>query len=277
MRDVILTLWSYPLSYSWRSCCGYLRCLVTLRAVCRYYQRGQFDQFDTTSITIVGDFLSASAVKTFKQQKLVPDEAEGKTTEDENSNRVIFWVIIKVALARKLTLLIDFVDAIRIELSNLTTLVKSQSPTTRRFVVKEKVTPKKMGALWVDIIAMVGLDSAKHLLNIKISCKIMLKAYEGPHVYKTMSLYHIGLVDWIPNQPTALRQRCKEKGNLQLLFRDALLDYISENDGKGGKGNKLQRMKLVAEQGLGCEISIWDDFVYFFRCWCPTRGNATPY
>ncbi|KAK7405851.1 hypothetical protein VNO78_07461 [Psophocarpus tetragonolobus] len=94
----------------------------------------------------------------------------------------------------------------------------------------------------------VASDSAEHLMNIILCYKTLLKVSENLHVYKIVSLYRFALIDWVLLQQTAvLRQRCMESGNLEVLFRDAFLEYIS---GQYKRGYGLRRMKVIVKQGL---------------------------
>jgi len=84
--------------------------------------------------------------------------------------------------------------------------------------------------LLVDIVGKVALGSMVDLCKIKLSCKEFLSASEDRFVYQHASLDKFALIPlpwFIAEKETSFLRRCRESGNLEILYREGMEQYFS--------------------------------------------------
>nr|KYP70328.1 Putative F-box protein At1g67623 family [Cajanus cajan] len=95
----------------------------------------------------------------------------------------------------------------------------------------------------VEVVARVASDSVDDLRSIKKCCKDFLDASEDKHVWQQVSLDKFSLVQWLPNHKAlSFLQRCKESGNTEILYREALREFFSYPNGN------ISALKMVAKE-----------------------------
>jgi hypothetical protein len=90
-----------------------------------------------------------------------------------------------------------------------------------------KAIPKD---LVVEIVGKVASHSMADLCKVKLSCKEFLSASEDGYVYQRASIDKFALVPlmWFKGEKeTSFLKRCKESGNLEILYREGMEQYMS--------------------------------------------------
>ncbi|GAU11159.1 hypothetical protein TSUD_197830 [Trifolium subterraneum] len=90
-----------------------------------------------------------------------------------------------------------------------------------------KALPKD---LLVEIVAKVASRSMTDLCKVKLSCKEFLDASEDGHVYQHALMDNFALVplSWFREEKeTSFLRRCRESGNLEILYREGMVQYFS--------------------------------------------------
>jgi hypothetical protein len=92
-----------------------------------------------------------------------------------------------------------------------------------------KALPKD---LLVEIVGKVASHSMADLCKVKLSCKEFLSASEDGYVYQRASMDNFALVPlpWFKGEKeTSFLKRCKESGNLEILYREGMVQYFGNN------------------------------------------------
>ncbi|GAU20444.1 hypothetical protein TSUD_130020 [Trifolium subterraneum] len=102
--------------------------------------------------------------------------------------------------------------------------------------------------LLVEIVGKVASRSMADLCKVKLSCKEFLNASEDGYVYKHASIENFALVplSWFKDEKeTSFLRRCKESGNLEILYREGMVQYFSTLMGSLG----FENLKKAALEG----------------------------
>ncbi|KAL2346555.1 hypothetical protein Fmac_000555 [Flemingia macrophylla] len=95
----------------------------------------------------------------------------------------------------------------------------------------------------VEVVARVASDSVDDLCSIKKCCKDFLGASEDKRVWQHVSLDKFPLLPWFPNHKTfSFFQRCRESGNIEILYREALREFFNYPNGN------ISGLKMVAQE-----------------------------
>ncbi|KAI4305133.1 hypothetical protein L6164_028519 [Bauhinia variegata] len=100
--------------------------------------------------------------------------------------------------------------------------------------------------LQVHLFSMVAFDSIVDLFNLKICCKDFLDLAEEKCIYQLVSLDTLPLFPWHPDlkdKQSSFLQLCRESGNLEILFRDWLLEFNKN------RNSCLQILREISEKG----------------------------
>ncbi|WJX31695.1 hypothetical protein P8452_20100 [Trifolium repens] len=84
--------------------------------------------------------------------------------------------------------------------------------------------------LLVEIVVKVASRSMADLCKVKLSCKEFLIASEDGYVYQHASMDNFALVplSWFTNdKETLFLRRCRESGNLEIFYREGMVQYFS--------------------------------------------------
>jgi hypothetical protein len=84
--------------------------------------------------------------------------------------------------------------------------------------------------LFVNIVGKVATFSMADLFKITLSCKDFYKASKDPHVYQHAALDKFPLIPlpWFTNEKeTAFLSRCREMGNIEIIYREGMVQYFS--------------------------------------------------
>ncbi|XP_061349138.1 putative F-box protein At1g67623 [Gastrolobium bilobum] len=102
--------------------------------------------------------------------------------------------------------------------------------------------------LLVEIIAKVASSSIVDLCRVKLTCKQFLHAAEDDYVYQHVSMDKFPLVPlaWFTNEKIlSFFKRCRESKNLEILYRDGMVQYFKSMRVKSG----LENLKKAALGG----------------------------
>ncbi|KAJ1395210.1 F-box-like domain superfamily [Sesbania bispinosa] len=102
--------------------------------------------------------------------------------------------------------------------------------------------------VFVEIVAKVASCSIFDLCKIKLSCKEFRLAAEEDYVYQHASIEKFALVPlpWFTDEKeTSFLNRCRESGNLQISYREGMVQYFSSFNEKSG----LENLKRAALEG----------------------------
>ncbi|KAL1372504.1 hypothetical protein HN51_002649 [Arachis hypogaea] len=102
--------------------------------------------------------------------------------------------------------------------------------------------------LLVEIFGKVASQSIVDLCKVKLSCKEFLNAAENDHVYQRASMENFSLVPlpWFTEQKECwFLKRCRESGNLEIAYREGMVEYFSSGDVDRG----LEKLKKAAMNG----------------------------
>ncbi|KAG5011128.1 hypothetical protein JHK87_019643 [Glycine soja] len=102
--------------------------------------------------------------------------------------------------------------------------------------------------------------STSDLCNVKQCCEEFLDAAEDDHVYQQASLEKFALAPlaWFTSDSESLfLKRCKETGNTEIVYREAMVEYFTSSRVESG----LENLKKVAMEGHDEEKS-----ACFFMC-----------
>ncbi|XP_061346724.1 putative F-box protein At1g67623 [Gastrolobium bilobum] len=108
-----------------------------------------------------------------------------------------------------------------------------------------KVLPKD---LVVEIFAKVASHSIADICKVKLCCKEFLHAAEDNYVYQHASMDKFALVplQWFTQEKeSSFLNRCRESGNLEILYREGMVQYFSSLMVKLG----LENLKNAALKG----------------------------
>jgi len=84
--------------------------------------------------------------------------------------------------------------------------------------------------LSVNIVGKVATFSMADLYKITLSCKDFCKALKDPHVYQHAALDKFALIPlpWFTDEKeTTFLNRCRESGNLEIIYREGMVQYFS--------------------------------------------------
>jgi hypothetical protein len=84
--------------------------------------------------------------------------------------------------------------------------------------------------LLVNIVGKVASRSMTDLCKIKLSCKEFLNASKDGYVYQhaTMDKFALVPLPWFTDEKeTSFLSRCKESGNLEIIYREGMVQYFS--------------------------------------------------
>jgi hypothetical protein len=84
--------------------------------------------------------------------------------------------------------------------------------------------------LLVDIVGKVASRSMADLCKIKLSCKEFLNASEDGCVYQHAAMNKFALIPlpWFTNEKeVSFLRRCRESGNLEIIYREGMVQYFS--------------------------------------------------
>ncbi|CAL5198882.1 unnamed protein product [Lathyrus oleraceus] len=84
--------------------------------------------------------------------------------------------------------------------------------------------------LLVEIVGKVASHSMADLCQMKLSCKDFLNASEEGYVYQHASMENFALIPlpWFTNEKeTSFLRRCRENDNLEILYREGMVQYFS--------------------------------------------------
>jgi len=98
-----------------------------------------------------------------------------------------------------------------------------------------KETPKSLAEalpdeLLANIVGKVATFSMADLFKITLSCKDFCKALKDPHVYQHAALDKFALIPlpWFTDEKeTMFLSRCREMGNLEIIYREGMVQYFS--------------------------------------------------
>jgi hypothetical protein len=108
-----------------------------------------------------------------------------------------------------------------------------------------KALPKD---LLVEIVGKVASRSMVDLCKVKLSCKEFLNVSEDGYVYQHASMDNFALVPlpWFTGEKeTSFLRRCRESGNLEILYREGMVQYFSTSEVNLG----LENLKKAALKG----------------------------
>ncbi|XP_045786877.1 F-box protein At2g35280-like [Trifolium pratense] len=83
--------------------------------------------------------------------------------------------------------------------------------------------------LLVQIVGRVASRSMADLYKVKLSCKEFLNASEDGYVYQRASMDNFALVPlpWFKREKEILfLRRCRERGNLEIFYREGMVQYF---------------------------------------------------
>ncbi|KEH35004.1 hypothetical protein MtrunA17_Chr3g0116531 [Medicago truncatula] len=84
--------------------------------------------------------------------------------------------------------------------------------------------------LLANIVGKVATFSMADLFKTTLSCKDFCKALEDPHVYQHAALDKFALIPlaWFTSEKeTMFLSRCREMGNLEIIYREGMVQYFS--------------------------------------------------
>lgn len=84
--------------------------------------------------------------------------------------------------------------------------------------------------LLVEIIGKVASNSMADLCQMKLTCKDFLDASEDGYVYQHASMENFALIPlpWFTDEKeTSFLRRCRENDNLEILYREGMVQYFS--------------------------------------------------
>ncbi|MED6130288.1 hypothetical protein PIB30_000189 [Stylosanthes scabra] len=102
--------------------------------------------------------------------------------------------------------------------------------------------------LLVEIFGKVASQSIVDLCKVKLSCKEFQKAAENDHVYQHASMENFALVPlpWFTQQKKSwFLKRCRESGNLEISYREGMMEYFSYGQFDQG----LENLRKAAMNG----------------------------
>ncbi|GAV79122.1 F-box-like domain-containing protein [Cephalotus follicularis] len=100
--------------------------------------------------------------------------------------------------------------------------------------------------LVLEILARVAASSFTDILNAKLSCKFLNEIANNDYIYQQVSLEKVPVIPWWPNKQTSsFLDRCKKSGNVEALYRQGVIEYLSACNLESG----LMYLRMATNSG----------------------------
>ncbi|CAI0435545.1 unnamed protein product, partial [Linum tenue] len=119
------------------------------------------------------------------------------------------------------------------------TTTKGNQPMERRFsyllghnylMARHKLITVVPKDILIRILALIVGDSARDLVNTKLTCNPLLEASADDSVYRSANLTPFPVFSWSINpSATSFLDRCIASGNPEAFFRTGIKEYLSSN------------------------------------------------
>ncbi|KAI3458301.1 hypothetical protein Pfo_014964 [Paulownia fortunei] len=100
--------------------------------------------------------------------------------------------------------------------------------------------------LVAEVLGRVAASSLTDMFNAKLSCKRLNEIAEDTYVYQCVSLDKFPIIPWNPlnEKQEIFLNRCRQYGNPELMYRQAVLDYFNRTNIESTCKNLQKALKL---------------------------------